>query len=521
MRKGAKAALAGLAGLLLALILLELSLAAVHFMNLRRSAGNSSALPVILCVGNSITKGDGAPPGESYPELLERELAASGRAHRVVNGGVSNATTTLLLDRLSYQLKEIRPKVVALMVGDPNYWFNFGRARFLSRQNQGGAYGRFFASAEKLIYSLRSVNLMRLLISRPRETPPSRTAAQWLGYLTSVSYSGEWVKKPVLVESGSVIDTHLAKSPDDVEYLLASAAIAVRQGDWKKAEERLARARAVAPGRYFLFQDSMLEKIAERAPPSEMVKAAKVRELLLQNRPPQNELEALRKFHFANHSIEDPAFPAGMAPKARCAYIDGLLSYAPLDLARHMVSFRCHNARGNAQRAVEIITAAIERNPHSMHMPRVRRILKEEMARSKALSGLLAGRLREIFARHQPSRDAGRGADIAAWIRADLTEMVQIIRASGAKVILQAYPPLRDQSYRPIDELLPRFAEELGVPLSDTQNGIRALGLGAQDWQANYTDAFGPTDSHLSAKGNLLVARILQRSLDELGWLTP
>ncbi len=521
MRRGVKAALAGLAGILLALALLELGLAATHFYNLRRSTGNLGGLPVILCVGNSITKGDGAPPGESYPELLEKELAASGRPHRVVNAGVSNATTTLLLDRLGKQLEELRPKVVAIMVGDPNYWFNFGRARFLSRHNQGGLYGRFIASAEKLIYSSRSVNLLRILVSRPREIPPPRSAAQWLGYLTSVSYSGEWVKEPVLVESGSVIDAHLETNQHAVEYLLASAAIAMRKGDWKKAEARLAQARIAAPGRYFLFLDFMLGEILDRAPTAEVAKTIRVQELLAQNRPPRKELQALRNFHYANHERADPPLPKGMTAKDRCAYIDRLLSYAPLDLARHMVSFKCHKAAGDTVRAVEVITAAIERNPHAMHMPRVRRLLKEEIARKEPLGDLLAKRLREINARLQLFRDSGRGTDIAGWIRADLAEMVQIVRASGAKVIIQAYPPLRDQGYRPIDELIPRFAEELEVPLSDTQSGIRTLGLGAKEWNEIYTDAFGPTDSHMSGKGNLLVARILMRSLDELGWLTP
>jgi acyl-CoA thioesterase-1 len=62
--------------------------------------------PVIVCFGDSLTAGYGAPPGQSYPDFLESELIEHGLHPRVVNRGVSGATTKDGLSQL--------PSVLAL-----------------------------------------------------------------------------------------------------------------------------------------------------------------------------------------------------------------------------------------------------------------------------------------------------------------------------------------------------------------------------------------------------------------------
>jgi acyl-CoA thioesterase-1 len=56
---------------------------------------------LIVCFGDSLTAGYGAPPGQSYPDFLESDLIERGLHERIVNRGVSGATTKDGLGELS------------------------------------------------------------------------------------------------------------------------------------------------------------------------------------------------------------------------------------------------------------------------------------------------------------------------------------------------------------------------------------------------------------------------------------
>ncbi len=49
--------------------------------------------PLLVCFGDSLTAGYGTDPGQSYPDRLQKELDARGYHYRVVNEGVSGATS--------------------------------------------------------------------------------------------------------------------------------------------------------------------------------------------------------------------------------------------------------------------------------------------------------------------------------------------------------------------------------------------------------------------------------------------
>lgn len=64
----------------------------------------SDPRPVLVAFGDSLTAGQGVGPGESYPDLLQRELDRRGLAYRVVNEGVSGDTTARALARVGAAL---------------------------------------------------------------------------------------------------------------------------------------------------------------------------------------------------------------------------------------------------------------------------------------------------------------------------------------------------------------------------------------------------------------------------------
>jgi acyl-CoA thioesterase-1 len=70
----------------------------------------------ILAFGDSLTAGFGLPPGESFPEQLERALHARGIDAHVVNAGASGDTTAGGLARLESRLAD-KPDLVILELG--------------------------------------------------------------------------------------------------------------------------------------------------------------------------------------------------------------------------------------------------------------------------------------------------------------------------------------------------------------------------------------------------------------------
>ncbi len=70
----------------------------------------------VVCFGDSLTAGVGAPPGSAYPDFLRKDLAAAGSHAVVLEEGVGGMSTKEGLLRLPAVLKE-HPAVVVLELG--------------------------------------------------------------------------------------------------------------------------------------------------------------------------------------------------------------------------------------------------------------------------------------------------------------------------------------------------------------------------------------------------------------------
>ena len=71
---------------------------------------------MIVCFGDSLTSGYGAAGGQSYPDFLESDLIEQGIHPRMVNAGVTGATSKDGLDRVASVLAR-HPDVVVLEFG--------------------------------------------------------------------------------------------------------------------------------------------------------------------------------------------------------------------------------------------------------------------------------------------------------------------------------------------------------------------------------------------------------------------
>ncbi len=79
-------------------------------------ATSAFAEPAIVALGDSLTAGYGVAPDESWPALLQTELAREGYRYRVVNAGVSGDTTAGALRRLDWVLR-VRPEIAMVALG--------------------------------------------------------------------------------------------------------------------------------------------------------------------------------------------------------------------------------------------------------------------------------------------------------------------------------------------------------------------------------------------------------------------
>ncbi len=72
--------------------------------------------PLLVCFGDSLTAGFGTDPGESYPDVLGRDLERAGYHYHVVNEGISGNTTKDGVDRLD-RVVALHPAIVVIEFG--------------------------------------------------------------------------------------------------------------------------------------------------------------------------------------------------------------------------------------------------------------------------------------------------------------------------------------------------------------------------------------------------------------------
>lgn len=76
-----------------------------------------SGQSAILVIGDSLSAGYGIPPEATWASLLNRRLAESGKAYRVVNASITGETTHGGVTRLPQLLQRESPAIVIIALG--------------------------------------------------------------------------------------------------------------------------------------------------------------------------------------------------------------------------------------------------------------------------------------------------------------------------------------------------------------------------------------------------------------------
>ena len=156
-----------LAGIVVCLLAMELILRVIGAIYAYRSESDEvikdPAQCTILCVGDSVTFGLGAPRIQSYPAQLQRLLntGTPQKKINVINRGRPGYNTTLLLETLSYDIREAKPDIVLILTGGANSW-NFLGYRVYRQQN------KFLSFMSDQLYKVHLYKLIKLLLRNIR-----------------------------------------------------------------------------------------------------------------------------------------------------------------------------------------------------------------------------------------------------------------------------------------------------------------------------------------------------------------
>ncbi|MFH0985845.1 MAG: SGNH/GDSL hydrolase family protein [Candidatus Omnitrophota bacterium] len=249
-----------LLGLLSVVMVLEISLRSVSFLHASardfldpKPAAAPGSQQVILCLGNSFTKGDGAEASMSYPAQLQRLLdqRLPSRKFEVLNQGKGGQNTSELIKVLSRELDRYRPDFVLLQTGQPNLWNYLRYTDHLRRKDKDFSWPRHGTYVVRdLLYESRVYRLIVLLRDNLRQKSAAcegfslgenRRYRMSRSYLEATQLTRDANAQKVTLDPGQslwalqVVWRALVSDPGNSENYVFIGHIYRHRGDYEKA----------------------------------------------------------------------------------------------------------------------------------------------------------------------------------------------------------------------------------------------------------------------------------------------
>ena len=119
IKKISKPILGILIGFCIAFLILESLLNLIGFYQKRIfDLPNNTKQNIILTLGDSMTAVGG---NDTYSSQLQKILDRKNIEYRVINGGISGASTYVILNDLEKNIAKYHPKIIVLMAGINDY----------------------------------------------------------------------------------------------------------------------------------------------------------------------------------------------------------------------------------------------------------------------------------------------------------------------------------------------------------------------------------------------------------------
>jgi len=168
MEKNRERLLSFVIGIVICMVALEIALRVVGSMYARMSETDNTpertGAKTILCIGDSVTFGIGAPRNLSYPAQLQKLLndLKSKTTYTVINRGRPGQNSAQLLTRFEGQLKQFQPDLVTVLIGAQNQSNFFGYRDFLKNSENSGR--EWLLSIHDMLDRIKIYKFTRLLI---------------------------------------------------------------------------------------------------------------------------------------------------------------------------------------------------------------------------------------------------------------------------------------------------------------------------------------------------------------------
>lgn len=470
MNKHSKRLFSFTIGIVLCLIILEIGLRVVGLFYARMSQSDTvsknNSGETILCVGDSVTFGIGAPRGLSYPAQLQTLLneSESGRKKIVINRGWPGQNSTQMLMRLERWLNEFQPDIVTILIGAQNLDNYYGYKQFLEQSDKPGR--GFFSTVHDSLDSIKVYKFFRLLVIHA-------------GRYLSTPEQGEPIKKtdPHEEWQGEEYPNEVQVTHKEmVEGAVDECSEAIRlkqQGNYVKALESIFSIRDgghVQPGCYNVLGSIYLEQNRDEL-------AVKWFKRGIEHDPGR----------FGNYEGIGELYRNKDHCAEAIAWFEQGFKQARYD-SLHEHSYRgigiCFEKLGEYGKAIEFFAKEVNRKP-----------LLDDYLHS------LAG---DYLIKFQSS---SKKKSIHDWIAADIKKILEMCRRYKVRTILQSY--LNVASIEPVYRTI---AQTHNIPYVDQQAVFRPFI--DKDGQRN-PDYFAP-DGHPNDKGYHLMARELFNTLQKM-----
>lgn len=476
----------------------------------------------IMTLGNSHTYGTGAPTGLSYPAQLEKMLNSQReKKYHVINRGLRNINSTFIRESIDSWIKEDRPDLVFIMVGEPNSWNRYGYWNYLKGKNKEQEAGML----EKLDFlrMFSTYKFIELLLNREESwfgsSDYSNTFKGYkkvsdveklqLGYIWigSLEENDSFDFRSLSQEQGQEAIEMLKYVWDHDKNPVALRLMAeyhlTNKTNFLKGLDLLQE--AVRIEKNFCFPCLVLiNKFQLRAKPQGQIRLNHIRSLLYQ-KPNRLYYNNIMEFLF---SVEDPKKSLDERMK-----IAESMSIANPGSVRALNAIFLAGARSHTPLYIEALKRTLNANPLAATGD-----LAQKIYGIRKINPQYTKESEEIFAQLEAKfkgtsfKEIAKVNDVVGeWAIDDINSIVSTVLKSGAKAVVQTYPRVRSGPPRALDDLIRKWWDErkdkTNVDFMDVNKLLFDKFEKGGDYY--YATHLGLYDNHLNERGYQEVANLM------------
>lgn len=458
-------------GIVFAFVVLEVSLRIIgYFYNKthieKQEAKAIAAENCIICAGDSFTESIGADPGYEYPSQLDSLVNGMGLTqYAVYNFGRSGKNSTQILQEIPRYIKKYKPKIIVVMAGGANYWNSWGFRK------------------QSWWESLKTVKLLKLIINNIISENQKNTFSADEYFNRRVQFS-----ESIMIDTTSLSPVLMALRTHNDDSILAVTKTQIDNKTISQLDIYHIIMYSIFTARPHLSA-SLNNHIL---PGSEWLRFfSDFRDLMFNKKP-------------INTTVLSPRL------KAAYYYLSALVSGSFDDAA---LKNSIKNDPYLEDTYMELVNLK-EKCP----------VLPEKYIENRYSYNDTILYYRVLFGLHrlnvesdvvhiiENTEEVASTSQINNWVKSDLTEIVDVCRNNGVKVVLMCYPFLHKSSLSyPVNEVIRSVAREYDVILLDNEAIFDTI--------KTDRNTYFISDGHCSSKGYSLMSNSLYKLIVSNGLL--